>query len=143
MFLAKHHRALLIMGAGHFLRGHPQVLRDELLIQQHRPVPPLNKAQLGPDYIERTLRAAGANPYLVVFGTNVVDEERSSRNTQYGDSGNVLAVDRNPEQFTENQTFWVVRSQLPISRLFVSLKGGRFGKHNVWSTARLQGAVEG
>jgi hypothetical protein len=69
------------MGAGHFLSGHPQVLRDELLIQQHRPVPPLNKAQLGPDYIERTLRAAGANPYLVVFGTNVVDEERSSRNT--------------------------------------------------------------
>jgi hypothetical protein len=60
--LAKHHRALLIMGAGHFLRGHPQVLQDELLIQQHRPVPPLNKAQLGPDYIERTLRAAGANP---------------------------------------------------------------------------------
>ncbi|HZD77903.1 MAG TPA: hypothetical protein VE218_12905, partial [Acidobacteriaceae bacterium] len=73
--LAKHHRALLIMGAGHFLRGHPQVLQDELLIQQHRPVPSLNGARLGPDYIERTLRNAGANPYLLVFGSNVVDNQ--------------------------------------------------------------------
>ncbi|HEY3989084.1 MAG TPA: hypothetical protein VGM02_07290 [Acidobacteriaceae bacterium] len=73
--LTKHHRALLIMGAGHFLRGHSQVLQDELLFQQHRPVPPLNRAQLGPDYIERTLRNAGANPYLIVFGTNVADNQ--------------------------------------------------------------------
>ena len=34
--LAKHHRALLIMGAGHFLRGHNQALRLELAMQQHR-----------------------------------------------------------------------------------------------------------
>jgi hypothetical protein len=44
--LAKHHRALLIMGEGHFLRRN------------------------GPGLVEREIRAAGANPYLVVFGTN-------------------------------------------------------------------------
>lgn len=46
--LAKKHRALLIMGEGHFLRRH------------------------GAGYIEQQLRAAGANPYVVVFGTNAV-----------------------------------------------------------------------
>jgi hypothetical protein len=46
--LAKHHRALLIMGEGHFLRRN------------------------GPGYIEHELRAAGSDPYLVVFGTNAV-----------------------------------------------------------------------
>lgn len=46
--LAKNHRALLIMGAGHFLRRN------------------------GPGLVEREIRAAGANPYLVVFGTNAV-----------------------------------------------------------------------
>jgi hypothetical protein len=46
--LAKGHRALLIMGSGHFMR-HP-----------------------GPGLVEQTIRAAGANPYSVVFGTNVV-----------------------------------------------------------------------
>jgi len=46
--LAKHHRALLIMGAGHFLRG------------------------MGPKYIEPQLRKAGAKTYLIVFGTNVI-----------------------------------------------------------------------
>jgi len=46
--LAKHHRALLIMGWGHFLRG------------------------LGPNYIEPQLRQAGAKTYLIVFGANVV-----------------------------------------------------------------------
>ena len=71
--LAKHHHALLIMGAGHFLRGDAQVLRDELLVQQHRDVPPVDKSQLGPGYIEQELRAAGASPYLVVFGTNAID----------------------------------------------------------------------
>lgn len=45
--LAKHHRALLIMGSGHFIRRN------------------------GFGLVERTIRAAGANPYLVVFGTNV------------------------------------------------------------------------
>ena len=70
--LAKHHRALLIMGAGHFLRGHDQALRFELATQQHRNIP-LDKAHLGPGYIERQLRGAGANPYLVVFGTNAID----------------------------------------------------------------------
>jgi len=46
--LAKGHRALLIMGAGHFRRSN------------------------GPGLIEQKLRASGADPYLVVFGTNVV-----------------------------------------------------------------------
>jgi hypothetical protein len=46
--LAKHHRALLIMGLGHFLRG------------------------LEPTYIEPHLRRMGAKTYLIVFGTNVV-----------------------------------------------------------------------
>jgi hypothetical protein len=73
--LAKHHRALLIMGAGHFLRGRAPALQDELLIQQHRPVPPLNTVQLGPGYIERQLRDAGAAPYLIVLGSNVIDDQ--------------------------------------------------------------------
>jgi hypothetical protein len=46
--LAKDRRALLIMGAGHFRRLNGQGL------------------------IEREIRAAGANPCLVVFGTNAV-----------------------------------------------------------------------
>jgi hypothetical protein len=71
--LAKHHRALLIMGAGHFLRGFNQSLQDELLLQQHRPVPPLDPSQLVPGSIERALRTAGAHPWLVVFGTNAID----------------------------------------------------------------------
>ncbi|HLY40630.1 MAG TPA: hypothetical protein VKR52_05420 [Terracidiphilus sp.] len=46
--LAPHHRALLVMGAGHFLR------------------------RSGPGLVERAIRAAGVQPYLVVFGTNAV-----------------------------------------------------------------------
>jgi hypothetical protein len=46
--LAKNHHALLIMGAGHFLRRN------------------------GPGLVEREIRAAGANPWLVVLGTNAV-----------------------------------------------------------------------
>ncbi len=46
--LAKGHRALLIMGAGHFRRVSGQGI------------------------IEQKLRGLGADPYLVVFGTNVV-----------------------------------------------------------------------
>jgi hypothetical protein len=72
--LARHHHALLIMGVGHFLRGSAQAVQDGLLIQQHRAVPPVDRVQLGPDFIERELRVAGANPYLVVFGTNVIDK---------------------------------------------------------------------
>jgi hypothetical protein len=48
--LAKHHRALLIMGWGHFLRGQE------------------------PTYIEPHLQRAGAKTYLIVFGTNVVGD---------------------------------------------------------------------
>ncbi len=70
--LAKHHHALLIMGAGHFLRGHDQALQFELAAQQHRAVQ-IDRAHLSPGNIERDLRAAGANPYLVVFGTNTID----------------------------------------------------------------------
>lgn len=44
--LAKHQRALLIMGWGHFLRGQ------------------------GRSYVEPQLRLAGAKTYLIVFGTN-------------------------------------------------------------------------
>ena len=73
---AKHLRALLIMGAGHFLRGNAQALQYQLLAQQHRAVPPVDRAQLVAGYVERELRAAGANPYLIVFGTNVVDAHR-------------------------------------------------------------------
>ncbi len=50
--LAKHHHALLIMGAFHFLR--------------HFDLMP-NRKQFD---IERELRADGANPYLIVVGTN-------------------------------------------------------------------------
>jgi hypothetical protein len=71
--LGQHHRALLIMGAGHFLRGADQALQDGLLERQHKPVPALDRSRVGPGYIERELRAAGANPYLVVMGTDVVD----------------------------------------------------------------------
>ena len=46
--LARNHRALLIMGEGHFLRRN------------------------GPGLVEREIRTAGSNPYLVVFGTNAV-----------------------------------------------------------------------
>ena len=46
--LTKGHRALLIMGAGHFRRSN------------------------GPGLIEQKLRASGADPYVVLFGTNVV-----------------------------------------------------------------------
>ncbi len=46
--LAKKRRALLIMGAGHFLR------------------------RSGPGEIEKELRAAGASTYFIVFGTNAV-----------------------------------------------------------------------
>jgi hypothetical protein len=46
--LAHHHRALLIMGAGHFVR------------------------RSGPGPTEQAVRAGGVQPYLVVFGTNAV-----------------------------------------------------------------------
>jgi hypothetical protein len=71
--LARHHRALLIMGAMHFLRGSNQAVQDEMLEQQHKPVPPVDRSHLAPGYIERELQAAGANPYLVVMGTDTVD----------------------------------------------------------------------
>jgi hypothetical protein len=72
--LARHHRALLIMGAMHFLRGSDQALQDEMLEQQHKPVPPVDRGRLAPGYIERELRAAGADPYLAVMGTDVVTD---------------------------------------------------------------------
>ena len=50
--LAKHHRALLIMGATHFLRN-----------------PPHPSAS-----IESKLRKAGAKTYLILFGTNTPSE---------------------------------------------------------------------
>jgi hypothetical protein len=71
--LAKHHHALLIMGAGHFLRGHEEALQYELAAEQHRNLPPMDRIKLHPGYVEREIRATGANPYLVVFGTNAID----------------------------------------------------------------------
>jgi hypothetical protein len=53
--LAKHHRAFLIAGSGHFLRG-----------QQ-----PSDWAR-APSYIEPELRRAGAKTFLIVAGTNAV-----------------------------------------------------------------------
>jgi hypothetical protein len=50
--LAKHHRALLIMGATHFLRNSPHPSAG----------------------IESKLRKAGAKTYLIVFGTNTPGE---------------------------------------------------------------------
>ncbi|PYV67790.1 MAG: hypothetical protein DMG96_38310 [Acidobacteria bacterium] len=53
--LAKHHRAFLIAGAGHFLRGqHPSAWAT------------------APSYIEPELRRAGAKTFLIVAGTNGV-----------------------------------------------------------------------
>jgi hypothetical protein len=52
--IARHHRALLVMGTFHFLRNFYMT--------------PTRK-QFD---IEKQLRAAGANPYLIVFGTNTV-----------------------------------------------------------------------
>lgn len=49
--IAKHHRALLIMGSGHFLRRN------------------------GPSGIEQELRKAGAHTFVVVFGTNTTGGE--------------------------------------------------------------------
>ncbi len=71
--LAKHHHALLIMGAGHFLRGHEEALQYELAAEQHRSLPPPDRITLHLGYVEREIRATGANPYLVVFGTNAID----------------------------------------------------------------------
>ena len=71
--LIRHHRALLIMGAMHFLRGSDQALQDELFEQQHKPVPPVDRNRVSPGYIEHELRAAGADTYLAVMGTDAVD----------------------------------------------------------------------
>lgn len=46
--LAHHHRALLIMGAGHFTRRN------------------------GPGLVEQEIRSAGVQPYLIAFGTNAI-----------------------------------------------------------------------
>ena len=51
--LAKNHRALLIMGSGHFLRHFDAVMAPRKQFD-----------------IEQQLRAAGASPYLIVVGTN-------------------------------------------------------------------------
>jgi hypothetical protein len=48
-------------------------VRYELAAEQHRSLPPLDRIKLRPGYVEREIRATGANPYLVVFGTNAVD----------------------------------------------------------------------
>lgn len=73
--LEKHHRALLIMGAGHFLRGSAGPIQEAPLSQQHGAVSNTEKLQIQQSYIERELRAAGANPYLVVFGANTLDNQ--------------------------------------------------------------------
>jgi hypothetical protein len=72
--LAKHHHALLIMGAGHLLRGQEEAVQYENAAEQHSDLPPLDRIKLRPGYVEREILAAGANPYLVVFGTNAVND---------------------------------------------------------------------
>jgi hypothetical protein len=73
--LAKHHHALLIMGAGHFLRGQQEALQFERAAERHHNLPRLDRIKLSPGYVEREIRATGANPYLVVFGTNAIDND--------------------------------------------------------------------
>jgi hypothetical protein len=64
--LAKHHHALLIMGTGHFLRRFDMMPgRKEFDIEQQ-------------------LRSAGANPYLIVSGTNTTgSSEQDARFTSW------------------------------------------------------------
>ncbi|MBV9180924.1 MAG: hypothetical protein JO356_06395 [Acidobacteria bacterium] len=71
--IAQHHHALLIMGAEHFLRSHGLAQLYEIASTSAGRTHPPDQISLGPGSIEQELLKAGANPYLVVFGTNAVD----------------------------------------------------------------------
>ena len=67
--LAKHHRALLIAGATHFLRGQGDPNRPQGVRQNHRK---RHNSWSNPGYIEPELRRAGAKTFLILAGTNAV-----------------------------------------------------------------------
>jgi hypothetical protein len=67
--LAKHHRAFLIAGATHFLRGQGDPNRPQGVRQSHRK---RHNNWSNPGYIEPELRRAGAKTFLILAGTNAV-----------------------------------------------------------------------
>jgi hypothetical protein len=69
--LAKHHRAFLIAGSNHFLRGlkNPETPDRQRLRQNHRK---RHKDWSNPGFIEPELRRAGAKTFLILAGTNAV-----------------------------------------------------------------------
>ena len=67
--IAKHHRALLIAGATHFLRGQGDPNRPRGVRQSH---PTRHNSWSNPGYIEPELRRAGAKTFLILAGTNAV-----------------------------------------------------------------------
>ncbi len=67
--LAKHHRAFLIAGATHFLRGQGDPNRPQGVRQNHRK---RHNSWSNPGYIEPELRRAGAKTFLILAGTNAV-----------------------------------------------------------------------
>jgi hypothetical protein len=67
--LAKHHRALLIAGATHFLRGQGDHNRPQGVRRSHRN---RRNSWSNPGYIEPELRRAGAKTFLILAGTNAV-----------------------------------------------------------------------
>ena len=67
--IAKHHRALLIAGATHFLRGQGDPNRPRDVRQSH---PKRHNSWSNPGYIEPELRRAGATTFLILAGTNAV-----------------------------------------------------------------------
>jgi hypothetical protein len=66
--LAKHHRAFLIAGATHFMRGqrHPNPSQGRPQ-NRHR-----HNSWRNPGYVEPELRRAGAKTFLILAGTNAV-----------------------------------------------------------------------
>ena len=67
--LAKHHRAFLIAGATHFLRGQGDPNRPQGVRQSQRK---RHSNWSNPGYIEPELRRAGAKTFLILAGTNAV-----------------------------------------------------------------------
>jgi Protein of unknown function, DUF399. len=67
--LAKHHRALLIAGSTHFLRGQGDPNRPHGVRQGHRK---RHNSWSNPGYIEPELRRVGAKTFLILAGSNAV-----------------------------------------------------------------------
>jgi hypothetical protein len=66
--LAKHHRAFLIAGSNHFIRGQGHPNRPQSVRQNHRK----QRRWDNPGYIEPELQRAGAKTFLILAGTNAV-----------------------------------------------------------------------